>query len=143
MGGETDDDALGAQEIADRLVRFTGALGDVTEARLAAEAFLRDLTRVLPPTSPDHYDDILLVVTELAANSVEYAPGPFELRLRRAFDGVHVILRDTSQEAPVARSFDPGRGGRGIGWYLVQSLSNQVGVITHERGKDVHAFLPW
>ncbi|MDT9699121.1 ATP-binding protein [Streptomyces sp. P17] len=143
MGGETDDDTLAGQDIADRLVRFAGAHGDVSEARLAAEAYLHDLARVSPPAEPDHCDDILLVVTELAANTVEYAPGPFELRLSRAFDGVHVVLRDTSQEPPAPRAFDPSRGGRGVGWYLVQSLSHQVGVITHERGKDVHVFLPW
>ncbi|CCK32694.1 hypothetical protein BN159_8316 [Streptomyces davaonensis JCM 4913] len=131
---------MAAQEIADRLVRFTGALGDVTGARLAAEAYLRDLARILPPAVPDHRDDILLVVTELAANCVEYAPGPFELRLSRAFDGVHVVLRDTSPVPPKPRA---GRGGRGVGWYLVQTLSHQVGVITHEQGKDVHVFLPW
>lgn len=143
MGGETDDDTLAAQEITHRLVRFAGEHADVTRARLAAEEFLRDLARVAPPAEPDHCDDILLVVTELAQNTVEYAPGPFELRLSRASDGVHVMMRDTSIEPPVPRSFDVRQGGRGIGWYLVRSLSHQVGVITHEQGKDVHAFLPW
>ncbi|WAZ19329.1 ATP-binding protein [Streptomyces cinnabarinus] len=134
---------MGAQEIADRRVRFPGALGDVTGARLATEAYLRDLARVLPPAAPDRRDDILLVITELVANTLEYAPGPFELRLSRTFDGVHVVLRDTSPELPAPRRYDPGREGRGIGWYLVQTLSHQVGVITHERGKDIHVFLPW
>lgn len=143
MGGETDDDTLAGHDVADRLVRFAGALADVTAARLAAEKYLHDLAQVSPPAAPDHGDDILLVVTELAANTVEYAPGPFELRLSRAFDGVHVVLRDTSQRPPAPRAFDPSRGGRGVGWYLVQSLSHQVGVIIHEHGKDVHAFLPW
>jgi len=143
MGGETDDEALASQEIADRLVRFAGSHGDVTEARLAAEEYLRALARVFPPAEPDHRDDILLVVTELAANTVEHAPGPFELRLSRAFDGVHVVLRDTSTRPPAPRAFDPKGSGRGVGWYLVKALSHQVGVITHDRGKDIHAFLPW
>ncbi|MGW5640148.1 ATP-binding protein [Streptomyces sp. NPDC003832] len=132
-----------ARETAHRSVRFDGALHDVTAARLAAQDYLDDLARVLPPSAPEHRDDILLVVSELAANTVEYAPGPFELRMSRSFDGVHVVLRDTSTTPPVPRPFDPGRGGRGIGWYLVQSLSHQAGVITHDQGKDVHAFLPW
>lgn len=48
----------------------------MTGARLAAEEFLDDLGQSVPPATPEHWDDILLVVTELAANAVQYAPGP-------------------------------------------------------------------
>ncbi len=115
----------------------------MTGARLAAEDFLCGLARDAPPASPEHWDDILLVVTELAANAVQYAPGPFTLRMRRTFDGVHVTLRDTSTTPPAPRSFDPRHGGGGIGWHLVHALCDQVSVVTDDRGKDVHAFLPW
>src|SRR5690606_42013009 len=80
---------------------------DVTDARLVAEEFLFDLARVSAPSAPEHWDDILLVVTELAANAVQYAPGPFELRLRRTFDGVHVVMHDTSATEPAPRPFHP------------------------------------
>lgn len=115
----------------------------MTGARLAAEEFLGDLGQSVPPTTPEHWDDILLVVTELAANAVQYAPGPFVLRMRRTFDGVHVTLRDTNPTPPAPRSFDPRTGGGGIGWHLVHALCDQVSVVTDERGKDVHVFLPW
>jgi anti-sigma regulatory factor (Ser/Thr protein kinase) len=97
----------------------------------------------VPPASAEHWDDILLIVTELAANAVQYAPGPFALRLRRTFDGVHVTLRDTNPTPPAPRAFDPRSGGGGVGWHLVHALCDQVSVVTDDRGKDVHAFLPW
>lgn len=122
---------------------FAGEPRDVTGARLAAEGYLRDLARVAPPASPEHWDDILLVVTELAANAVQYAPGPFQLRMRRTFDGVHVTLHDTSTTEPSPRPFKPSTGGGGIGWHLLHALCDQVSVVTGEDGKDVHTFLPW
>ncbi|KOG29419.1 ATP-binding protein [Streptomyces resistomycificus] len=128
---------------ADHPTRFSGELHEVTEARLAAEEFLRDLSRSSPPAAPEHWDDIVLVVSELAANAVQYAPGPFELRLQRTFDGVHVTLSDTSTAPPAPRPYHPGGGGGGIGWHLIETLCNQVSVVTHDRGKDVHAFLSW
>ncbi|MFF0203663.1 ATP-binding protein [Streptomyces sp. NPDC005017] len=148
---------------------FAGRLEDVTDARVTAELFLAVLGRTQPPSAPEHWDDILLVVTELAANAVQYAPGPFRLTLRRTFDGVHVTLGDTNTTPPAPRAFRPGKGGGGIGWYLIQTLCDQVSVVVHkepqspvnpadpsggtggdgaaedagEVGKDVHVFLPW
>jgi anti-sigma regulatory factor (Ser/Thr protein kinase) len=122
---------------------FGGQLRNVTDARLAADGYLRALARTAPPSAAEHWDDILLVVTELAANTIQYAPGPFELRMRPVFDGVHVTLRDTSTTPPTPRRFRPSRGGGGIGWHLVQALCDQVSVIVRPDGKDIHAFLPW
>ncbi|MBV2353050.1 ATP-binding protein [Streptomyces sp. J2-1] len=127
----------------ERAFAFPGDLRNVTGARLAAEEFLRALARNGPPDAPEHWDDILLVVTELAANAVQYAPGPFDLRMRRTFDGVHVTLRDTSTVRPEPRPFSPNAGGGGIGWHLVHTLCDQVSVVVDDGGKDVHVFLPW
>ncbi|MFD5231442.1 ATP-binding protein [Streptomyces qaidamensis] len=137
------DDALTSEEIPSRTNSFVGEPHDVTGARLAAEEFLRDLARSSPPSAPEYWDDILLVVTELAANAVQYAPGPFALRMRRTFDGVHVILHDTSTTEPAPRPFDPRSGGGGIGWHLIHTLCDQVSVVADDRGKDVHVFMPW
>ncbi|WP_329343045.1 ATP-binding protein [Streptomyces sp. NBC_00663] len=126
----------------EQATRYRGELHDVTNARLDTERFLDDLTGVAPPTAPEHWDDILLVVNELAANAVQYAPGPFEVRLRKTFDGVHVVVHDTSSTPPAPRPFRRDGGG-GVGWYLVQSLGSQVSVVTRPDGKDVHVFLPW
>lgn len=48
---------------------FDGGVGDVTRARLSAERFLMKLERASPPATPEYRDDIVLVVTELAANA--------------------------------------------------------------------------
>ncbi|MEU1040667.1 ATP-binding protein [Streptomyces sp. NPDC005551] len=137
------DKNLSREQIETLTSSFDGRLRDVTDARLTAEGFLSVLARVAPPRAPEHWDDILLVVTELAANSIQYAPGPFELQLRRTFDGVHVTVRDSSTTVPAPRPFHPQRGGGGIGWHLVHALSDQVSVVVRAEGKDVHAFLPW
>ncbi|MEU9518571.1 ATP-binding protein [Streptomyces sp. NPDC048224] len=137
------DRTLASEEITNRTASFTGELHNVTGARLVAEEFLYDLARAAPPAAPEHWDDILLVVTELAANAVQYAPGPFQLRLRRTFDGVHVVMHDTSTTEPAPRPFHPSKGGGGIGWHLIHTLSDQVSVVTGEQGKDIHVFLPW
>ncbi|HET9382005.1 MAG TPA: ATP-binding protein [Streptomyces sp.] len=137
------DRTLAAKEIPNRTASFPGALHNVTGARLVAEEFLDELSGVSPPTAPEHWDDILLVVTELAANAVQYAPGPFELRLRRTFDGVHVVLHDTNTTPPAPRPFHPSRGGGGIGWHLIHTLCDQVSVVPNDHGKDIHVFLPW
>lgn len=132
------------EEIQDSQAGFDGGFGDVTGARLSAEEFLTALERSSPPATPEYRDDILLVVAELAANAIQYAPGPFRLTMRRAFDGVHVTLSDTSTTVPAPRPFHRGDGrDGGIGWYLIETLCDQVSVVVREDGKDVHAFLPW
>ncbi|KAA0929075.1 MULTISPECIES: ATP-binding protein [Streptomyces] len=137
------DGKLPSEEKYTRRTTFAGELPNVTGARIAAEEFLLALTRASPPAAPEHWDDILLVVTELAANAVQYAPGPFELCLRRTFDGVHVTMHDTSTTPPAPRPFHPGRGGGGVGWHLIHTLSDQVSVVVTDEGKDIHVFLPW
>jgi anti-sigma regulatory factor (Ser/Thr protein kinase) len=133
-----------SEEIKDCEVRFDGGFGDVTGARLSAEEYLTTLARSSPPATPEYRDDILLVVAELAANAIQYAPGPFTLTMRKAFDGVHVTLSDTNTTPPAPRPFHPGTGsGGGIGWYLIHTLCDQVSVVVREDGKDVHTFLPW
>ncbi|KAB1148022.1 ATP-binding protein [Streptomyces luteolifulvus] len=139
----TQKTGLASEENLMRTTRFAGELRNVTGARLAAEGFLRDLARAEPPAAPEYWDDILLVVTELAANAVQYAPGPFELRMRRTFDGVHVVMHDTSTTPPAPRPFHPKRGDGGIGWHLIHTLCHQVSVVTNDSGKEIHAFLPW
>lgn len=137
------DDTPHPEQTYERTASFAGELRNVTGARLAAEEFLGALARASPPSAPESWDDILLVVTELAANVVQYAPGPFELRMRRTFDGVHLTMHDTSTTRPEPRPFHPDTGGGGIGWHLVHTLSDQVSVVVTDTGKDIHVFLPW
>ncbi|WP_031080159.1 ATP-binding protein [Streptomyces sp. NRRL S-118] len=121
---------------------FEGLLSDVTEAREGAAAFLRGLARVQSPAAPDAQDDVLLVVTELAANAFSFAPGPFTLRLRAVADTVHIALEDTNPTPPAPRPVDlTGRGG--IGWHLINTLAEQALTVPSERGKAVHVFMAW
>ncbi|MFJ8109354.1 ATP-binding protein [Streptomyces sp. NPDC096132] len=137
------DDSSASPAVRGRTVRFEGEPHDVTGARLAAEEFLDELALAAPPSAPECWHDIVLIVTELASNAVQYAPGPFELGLRPTFDGVHVTLHDTSGVVPSPRPFRPDSGGGGIGWYLIQTLCTQVSVVPDAAGKQVHVFLPW
>jgi anti-sigma regulatory factor (Ser/Thr protein kinase) len=141
IGSRRDGTPL-SEDTFERGVSFPGELGNVTGARLAAQDFLGALARATPPAAPECWEDILLVVTELAANAVRYAPGPFALRLRRTFDGVHVTVHDTSTVRPEPQPFSL-RTGSGVGWRLVGTLCDQVSVVVTRGGKDIHAFLPW
>lgn len=134
---------MASVEIPSRTTSFAGEPQSVTAARIAADEFLYALAQASAPATPEHWDDILLVVTELAANAVQYAPGPFDLSMRRTFDGVHVTLHDTNPTPPAPRSFHPRTGGGGVGWHLIHALCDQVSVVTEGGGKDVHVFLPW
>ncbi|MFD3513081.1 ATP-binding protein [Streptomyces sp. NPDC058657] len=121
---------------------FQGDLSHVTEARGNAAAFLRSLARTQPPTSPEVYDDVLMVVTELASNAFAYAPGPFSLRLRAVADTVQIAVADTNPAAPKPRPADLcGRGG--LGWHLINSVAEQTITVPEDAGKTVHAFITW
>ncbi|MEU1039837.1 ATP-binding protein [Streptomyces sp. NPDC005551] len=122
---------------------FDGAAADVADARAGADGFLRQLTHMHPSATPDAYDDALLVVTELASNAVAFAPGPFTLTLQALMTGsLHISLADANPIAPAARPADfTGQGG--MGWHLVNTVADEVIVVTGGGGKTVHTFLPW
>lgn len=103
------------EEFGTLTTAFGGELRNVTDARLAADGYLRALARTAPPSAEEHWDDILLVVTELAANTIQYAPGPFELLMRPTFDGVHVTVRDGSTTRPAPAASAPRRVGAASG----------------------------
>nr|WP_189532255.1 ATP-binding protein [Streptomyces roseolilacinus] len=137
------NDGADPRDADDLEARFGGALEDVSAARLLADRYLAALERTATPSEPDRRDDVLLVVTELTGNAVQYAPGPFSLRLRRTFDGVHVVVRDSNPRPPVPRPWSPADNTGSVGWHLVNALATQVSVLTRPEGKDVHVFLPW
>ncbi|MFF0067030.1 ATP-binding protein [Streptomyces sp. NPDC005279] len=81
-------------------------------------------------------------MSELVTNAVKFAPGPITLWLRPTVEGVHMVVSDTSTVLPFVRDgCRPGDGG--LGWPMINALSNQVNVLTRADGKDVHVFMPW
>lgn len=141
--GTPMNDGADRRDAGDLEARFEGAPQDVTAARLLTDRYLDALERLAAPSEPDRRDDVLLVVTELTGNAVQYAPGPFSLRLRRTFDGVHIVVRDGNPRPPIPRPWSPADSTGSVGWHLVKALATQVSVLTGPEGKDVHVFLPW
>ncbi|MDG4856764.1 ATP-binding protein [Streptomyces sp. T-3] len=82
-------------------------------------------------------DDTVLAASELVANATEYAPGPYELRLRRTAAELLCEVLDTDPRMPeipafpVTAPFEPSPERRGGGLdALVELLS--------ERGRGLH-----
>ncbi|MEV5608875.1 ATP-binding protein [Streptomyces sp. NPDC052225] len=136
------DRRASADQVAATVVNGLDPRG-VTDARLFAADYLDTLARRVPPDEPDSRDDALLIVDELVANAVQYAPGPVTLTLRRTFDGLHLTVGDSNPEPPTPRPADPRRGPGNIGWHLVRALARQVHVVPNATGKEIHVFLPW
>ncbi|MER6401843.1 ATP-binding protein [Kitasatospora sp. NPDC001603] len=105
--------------------------------RAAAAAFLRD-TR---PARAAHLADVLLVVTELAANVVRHTDGPGQLTLVAHPDGTRIEASDTSRALPVVLPFAPGLGhGRGL--LLVRALAENLSLtLDPGSGKTIRATL--
>lgn len=141
---DRDDDLrwLLDEEAMDVLrVTFDEDSTTVSGFRRAAGEFLDELAVLHPASAPDARENIVLIVSELASNAVQFAPGPVTLSLRPTIEGVHVTMCDSSPVAPVGRA--PSQNFGGLGWHLVKALAEQVSVVTGKTGKEIHAFLPW
>ncbi|MEV0521858.1 ATP-binding protein [Streptomyces sp. NPDC050439] len=55
---------------------------------------------------------------------------------------MHVMVCDTSPISPRPRAPGPDGSG-GLGWALINTLAQQVSVITGKYGKEINAFMPW
>lgn len=121
---------------------FDGGADTPGIARMVAKSFLAALSSSRPPAVPQRRADILLVVSELAANAVRHAPGRFTLMMRPALTSVHITVRDTSRIAPLSLPLDLLAGG-GLGWHLIRVLAEQVSVLPAADGKEIHVFMPW
>ena len=103
----------------------------------AARRFARD---VVGEVAPAIVDRVALVVSELASNAVRHSSSGFGISIRTSKAGVLVEVTDDSDSLPVMRH--PGRmepTGRGL--LIVQSLSEEWGVVEREKGKAVWALL--
>jgi anti-sigma regulatory factor (Ser/Thr protein kinase) len=92
------------------------------------------------PAGPEQrpvLDDVLLIVSELAANARMFAGGPEELRLRLEQGRLLVEIADASPAPPVLRpTGDPARPG-GHGLHVVDRLARAWGYELRGGGKTV------
>lgn len=113
---------------------FLASVAEVGEARRFATAIL-----VAWGSMPD---DVVLVVSELAANAVRHACSDFEVALRQVEGAVAVEVTDTSPDLP--RAATPGsRAGGGRGLLIIDRLARSWGVRPGPcGGKTVWAEVP-
>ncbi|MFD4588745.1 ATP-binding protein [Streptomyces sp. NPDC058434] len=137
-----DEDLPGLWEEPTAHAVLDGGAETPAIARMVTGSFLAALSSRRPPAVPQRLDDILLVVSELAANAVRHAPGRITLMLRPALASVHITVRDTSRTAPLPLPPDRLAGG-GVGWHLIRTLAEQVSVLPDVDGKEIHVFMPW
>jgi anti-sigma regulatory factor (Ser/Thr protein kinase) len=81
-------------------------------------------------------EDVLLVVTELAANVIDHARTPFEISLERAPGVLRIAVRDGSPDPPEPREADP-TSARGRGLLVVQAVCRSWGYELHAVGARV------
>ncbi|MGW4198619.1 ATP-binding protein [Streptomyces sp. NPDC005004] len=113
--------------------RFPRARKSVGAARVFVTETLRDWGY------DDRSDDIRLCVSELATNAVLHGVPPgreFALALTGDDTFIRVAVRDSGDGVPEVREGGAEEcGGRGL--RLVQELSDDFGVTTHNPGKTV------
>jgi anti-sigma regulatory factor (Ser/Thr protein kinase) len=133
----------GADDVAILAVRITPVSRERLSLRLPAEPpVLSSLRRTLRQWLEEHGGgemavyDVLVAVTEAAANAVEHAYGPvdatFDVEAEAVGDGeVSVVVRDQGRWRP------PRGHNRGRGTLLMQELMDHFEVTTSEEGTEV------
>jgi anti-sigma regulatory factor (Ser/Thr protein kinase) len=109
---------------------FDDAPASVTQAR-------RFVVGVLGDIEPDVADRVVVMVSELATNSVRHAHSPFTVTVERTPRDIRISVFDVGPERPAMRSPRPAEPtGRGL--RIVQALADNWGVTTHDgAGKAV------
>ncbi|WP_037887463.1 ATP-binding protein [Streptomyces sp. NRRL S-87] len=120
-----------------------GSAGAAARARAEVRGFVDEALATGHGLPADAQDAVLLVVSELVTNAVRHTPGPCNLEMAWAGDGIDIDVTDTSPEPPRLRPQDPAGSGDGYGWRLVNRLASDVDVRpTREGGKTVHVHVP-
>lgn len=103
----------------------------IAEARRATRAYAALRCPALDAS------DVVLVVSELCANSFRHATGWWRLRLHGHRDGLVADVDDASEEPPVPRLPDTVDGTGGMGMLLAASLTTTLDVYVYSGGKTV------
>ncbi|MFF4652253.1 ATP-binding protein [Streptomyces sp. NPDC001380] len=134
--------ASGGPAALRREATFDGAPGTALAARAFAADFLARAAAATGRTFADRTRDALqLVVGELVANVVRYAPGPCLLDLELTGGALEVTVWDTEVSLPVPRVSDAARVG-GHGLEIVAALCRSVEADLAAGGKRVRVRLP-
>ncbi|MDR6978884.1 anti-sigma regulatory factor (Ser/Thr protein kinase) [Streptomyces sp. 3330] len=113
-------------------------------ARAVVDARWNRSTR---PAREEDVIDLLLVVSELAANAVRHGGGLAGFEMTPVRDGVRLAVRDHSDAEPAAVG-GPGLGSAGhrvggYGWPLVVRLARDITIDKHhDGGKTISVFVP-
>lgn len=93
--------------------------------------------------SPDAIDDLQLVATELASNSLMYTDGACRLAFWRQDEHLVCEARDTGRfDDPLVGRLDPGAAGPASrGLFLVNAISDFVRTHTTSTGTTIQAYL--
>ena len=116
---------------------------DPTNGSRARDWARRILAEVLTtPPRRDLYDDMDLVLSELAGNAVRHGGGLREAMLANTGTHLRLATSDNDPRVPTVRPPDPGRP-HGRGMQIIQALADRWGVHRHhtEPGKNVWADL--
>lgn len=117
-------------------LELVGTAPETAKVRRWAQSVLSNLHE-------DDLLDVLLVITELAANVYDHARFPARLKLRMSVEPcfVSIVAEDASPVSPQLRPSVPD-SIRGRGLVLVNQLSKQWGVMRRAAGKSVWALVP-
>ncbi|MEU7481722.1 ATP-binding protein [Lentzea sp. NPDC042327] len=117
-------------------LELVSAVPDTAKIRRWTRSILGDL-------GEDDLLDVLMVITELAANVFDHARLPARLRLRRSDEPcvVNVVAEDASPDSPLLRPSTPD-SVRGRGMVIVNRLAERWGVVHRTVGKAVWAVIP-
>jgi anti-sigma regulatory factor (Ser/Thr protein kinase) len=132
----------GQDDVAALAVRLVPLSSDRLALRLPAEPpvlaplrrTLRQWLEVLGGAEAEVYD-VLVAVTEAAANAIEHAYGPadetFDVEASAVDEEVTIVVRDQGRWRP------PRGHNRGRGTLLMQELMDHFEVATSEEGTEV------
>lgn len=96
-----------------------------TTAIGTARNFVREQLAADPT---DRADDIVLVVSELVTNAVEYGSGEIEVRFARERSAIEVVVSSESGDLPNPTELPAVDEFRGRGLHIVSSLSDNVAI---------------
>lgn len=111
---------------------------EATRARHSVRAFLA------PEAAPDSdLEAVEIIVGELVANVIRYAPGAVGIHVEWQDEGAVLIVADRGPGIPAVRSLPDPVAASGRGLYLIQALAREVEIdAVPGQGTRVKVHLP-